>query len=677
MKQTLQRIFKNETLVAALLVSLAALLTYGFSFPKLGYYFDDWYLLWSGAARGAASIIPLFSSDRPFMGVVYSGVYRFLGDTLLNWQLYALLWRLIGALAFFWILRLVWPDNKTLTTLMAVLFVVYPGFLSQPDANTKQNQIYGFGTALLSIAFMLQVVKTQRRAWQVVCGLLSVVLAANYFLIYEYMIGLEGMRLALLGYALFQQGFKPYRALAKAMLKVWWPYAIVAAVFLYWRLFIFEGARNATNVTKLAGGYLADLRHMAIQLLLGTAKDFLDTSIFAWFVRPYYLFSGAEYANLGIAALVAALVLALVGLYLFLFKRWWQDGSGSADGPAPIKEFIWIGVVTLVCAIAPVIASGRQVDLNDPYKSYGLHPAGGAVLLVAGLILMLQPRFRRLALVALVGISIMTQVLNADYWGRFWNYERQTWWQLTWRAPGLKDDTLLMVYFPDGYQLQQDYESWGPVNLIYRPGPATVPAIQGEVLNQSTAYDVIKASTPTKQMRDVTMHRDFHNVLLITIPSSSSCVHVIDGSLPVYSEDEALLVEQVGAYSHIDRIVPTGIAPVPPAHIFGIEPSRDWCYYYQKASLARQLGDWKTVAGLYDQARTLKLDAADASEMIPFFEGLVNSGRVEDARALFNSEIKGRTGLRIPLCNNLAKDPGYPKAFGYNYPVIHQILCNS
>jgi len=107
MKQTIQKLIKNETFIAISLIFLTAVLTYGSGIPKLGYYYDDWYLLWSGQSRGAASLISLFSTDRPFMGVVYSITYRFLGDTIINWHLYALLWRLIGGLAFFWILRLI------------------------------------------------------------------------------------------------------------------------------------------------------------------------------------------------------------------------------------------------------------------------------------------------------------------------------------------------------------------------------------------------------------------------------------------------------------------------------------------------------------------------------------------------------------------------------------------
>lgn len=677
MLQVFQRWFKNETAIAVLLLFLTTLVTYGISIPKLGYYHDDWYLLWSGAARGAQSIIPLFSTDRPFMGVVYSIVYQLLGDASVNWHIYALLWRFIGGLAFFWTLRLVWPKEKYLTTIITVLFIVYPGFLSEPNANTKQNHLYGFGTALLSIALMLQVLKTQNRFWQLICSLLSVLLAVNYFFIYEYMIGLEGMRLVLLGYVLFQDGFKTWRSLAMQVLKTWWPYPLAAAGFLYWRIFVFDGSRNATDASKLAGSYLSNLRSMSFRLVFETTKDFLDTSVFAWFVKPYHYIANADYSDLVAALCVAGIVIALVLGYSYLAKRRHDIAPDIEDIAHPVWDFVLIGAVIVLCAVAPVVASGRDVELGDAYKSYGLHPIGGVVILIAGLTLMLRPNFRKLALLALIGLSVSTQMLNADYWTRLWDYQRETWWQLTWRAPDIKDDTLVMVYYPEGYQLQQDYEAWGPINLIYRPGPAASPAISSEVLNTEIAYDVLKKAVINNSDRDIPMHKDFAKMLLISVPSASSCIHVIDGSLPVYSEDDSLLVQQVGGYSHIERILPSGPRLTLPGQIFGPEPARDWCYYYQKASLARQLGDWNEVGRLYDQTLALHLKANDSSEVIPFIEGLVNSGRMDDAKALYNKQIKGRTKLRLPLCTSLSKNPRYPPSFGYDYRKINEILCNS
>jgi hypothetical protein len=677
MQQTTQKFLKSESFLAVLLIILTTVITYGVSIPNLGYYHDDWFVLWSGQARGAESLIPLFSTDRPFMGVVYSVVYRLLGDSIVNWHLYALLWRSIGALAFFWILRLLWPEQKYLTTLMTVLFIIYPGFLSQPNANTKQNHLYGFGTALLSIALMLQALKTDRQGWKIVCSVLSLILTANYLWIYEYMIGFEGARLILLGYTLFQRGIKQFRFLAIEIIKRIWPYWLVTAAFLYWRIFIFQGERNATDVSGLAGSYLSNFRYMSIRLLLETGKDFLDTSVFAWFVETYHLFSIAPYSNLIFALVIAGIVVALVLLYTFLFKKGGGIEVHEQETPRLMKEFLWIGVIVTLFAIAPVILSDRQVDLYDPYKSYGLHPVPGVVLLVAGTLLMLQPRFRRWLLVALVGASVSVQILNADYWETYWEIQREMAWQLTWRAPDIQDDSLVMAYISGGFNPQQDYEIWGPINLIYNPGSAKAPAIQAEVLNADTAYSILKKEVKNNYVRDIRLHRDFNNLLLISYPSSASCFHVLDGTLPVYSASEALIVQQVAGYSHADRILLSGTSPVPPASIFGIEPARGWCYYYQKAALARQSGDWEEIGRLYDQVREMQLETDDKSEVIPFFEGLVNLGRYEDAKALYREQIKGQTEVRFPLCNALTNDPGYPPEFRYDYPKIYELLCKS
>jgi tetratricopeptide (TPR) repeat protein len=290
---------------------------------------------------------------------------------------------------------------------------------------------------------------------------------------------------------------------------------------------------------------------------------------------------------------------------------------------------------------------------------------------------MFQPNFRSLIPIALVAISVSTQVLNADYWKPFWEHQRQMWWQLTWRAPDIQDDTLVMTYSSGGYNPQQDYEIWGPLNLIYNPEPAKTPVVQAEVLNATTAYSVLKKEVINNYVRDIKLHRDYNNALVMSMSPLSGCLHVIDGRLPVYSETESSLVRQVGEYSQVDRIIPSGTAPVPPASIFGSEPEHDWCYYYQKASLARQNGDWKEVVRLYDQAFELNLETSDKSEMIPFFEALVNLGRYDEAETIYHKQIKGNSEVRFSICTFLENDPGYPAEFGYDYPAIRELLCNS
>lgn len=677
MKPAFLKLFKSETFLSILLILLATVITHGLRISSLGYYHDDWYLLWSGAARGAESIIPLFSTDRPFMGVLYSYSYRLLGDHVLNWHLYALLWRFLGALAFYWILRLLWPRQKYLIALMTVLFVVYPGFLSQPNANTKQNHLIGFASALFSIALMLQAVKTRAMAWKAVFVTLSALLTANYLFIYEYMIGFEGTRLALLGYLFFQEGLRGWRDLLKATIKQWWPYPLVTGIFLYWRIFIFDSSRNATDVSRLAEDYLGNLRYMSLRLAIETFKDFLNTSVFAWFVKPYHSISSAEYSELGRAFLTAAVIVFLVWVFALILRKYQSEAAEEASLPEFSRDLLLLGAVITFCAVFPVVLSGRSVELTDAYKSYGLHPISGVILFVTGIAVALQPRLRQAVLLALLFISVATQSLNIDRWERFWQYERETWWQLTWRAPDILDDTMVIVQLREGYRLQQDYEMWGPVNLIYRPGPAAAPAIQAEVLTTETAYDIMRSEVRGNFVRDIPLKRNFDNLLLISMPGKNSCAHIIDGSLPVYAESEEHLVQMAGPYSDTSRIVPNGQAPVPPPAIFGPEPERGWCYYFQKASLARQVGDWDEIARLYDALRSADLKPGDQSEWFPFFEGLVNVGREEDARKIVKQEFKGRERLRYPLCQTLSNDPGYPQDYGYQYPQIREILCDS
>ena len=218
---------------------------------------------------------------------------------------------------------------------MTVLFIVYPGFLSEPNANTKQNHLYGFGTALLSIALMLQALKTSNRIWKVVYSILSLILTANYLFIYEYMIGFEGTRLLTAWIRPIPDWYHKNSAhlAIRDTLKHLSLMRSVTAGFLYWRIFLFEGARNATDVSKLAGGYFGNLRYMSIRVILETIKDFLDTTIFAWFVMPYRLFSDAPYANLTRAVLIAAVVIALVLLYIYFFKKWWGTNYDETQTP--------------------------------------------------------------------------------------------------------------------------------------------------------------------------------------------------------------------------------------------------------------------------------------------------------------------------------------------------------
>ncbi len=670
----LKKISSNGWLPAVVMVSVTAALTFGLLIPRLGYYHDDWFMIWSGVSRGAGSLFSLFSSDRPFMGFIYVRLFGIIGESIPGWHLAALAARIAGAMAFYWILRLSWPKLKNVFVLAALLFITFPGFLSQPNAATKINHLIGYGAALFSIAFALQAAVTDRKVWKVLFTGAAMLSTAFYLWIYEYMVGLELMRAALLFWLYWQRERGRALAAVKKAALAYLPYVPVVLAFLYWRIFVFESTRVSTNVTRLMTQYQGDAANIVIRLGLQGVKDFIDVSVSAWFVQSYHLLAKADFGSVATALLTAAgVVLCAVGYVAWSRKR--EDGEDNSASP---RSLILLGSLITLGAVFPVVLANRSLDLMDPYKSYGLHPSAGAILILLGVAMAIQPKYRKVLLIAVLGLSVATQSLNTQDWANYWDQQKNFWWQLTWRAPDIRDNTLVMGLAQEGYSFQQDYEVWGPINLIYRQDRALAPMIHSEVLNTDTILEVFeKNSYPTLYVRDIFIPRDYQNLLVISQPGAGACIHVIDGSMPTYSSNERLIVQKVGEYSNLDLIDTSVAQPMPPAVIFGAEPEHGWCYYYQQAALARQKGDWSRIGELYDAVKSVGLEPGDRYEYLVFIEGLANLGREDDAKTVANTAMGGNAYLKFSLCESLSAAPVKPQPDGYRQDAIAKIVCEA
>jgi hypothetical protein len=98
------------------------------------------------------------------------------------------------------------------------------------------------------------------------------------------------------------------------------------------------------------------------------------------------------------------------------------------------------------------------------------------------------------------------------------------------------------------------------------------------------------------------------------------------------SEDRQLA--QVQAYSKA-RLVLTKRWAESPKNLIGAEPSREcWCFFFQKADLARHTRNWKEVVRLFEEAKRLGLAPTDPREWLPFVQGLMETGRRQEAQNL-------------------------------------------
>ena len=170
---------KTEPWLSGGLIALVTILSYGILVPQLGFYRDDWYMLWAGQSNlGLSGILQLFQTDRPLIGWTYAALFKLLGPNALAWQSAALLFKAGTGLAVFWLLRRVWPEKRLETTCAALLFVLYPGFYQQPVAATFIIDLIGLNAAFISIGLTVFSLQTPRRWLKVTAALLAAALAA-------------------------------------------------------------------------------------------------------------------------------------------------------------------------------------------------------------------------------------------------------------------------------------------------------------------------------------------------------------------------------------------------------------------------------------------------------------------------------------------------------------------
>jgi hypothetical protein len=79
--------------------------------------------------------------------------------------------------------------------------------------------------------------------------------------------------------------------------------------------------------------------------------------------------------------------------------------------------------------------------------------------------------------------------------------------------------------------------------------------------------------------------------------------------------------------------------------LFGKEPKHGWCYFYEKAELARQQSDWEQVVKFYNQAQKSELSPSVPVENLVFVEALANTGDIDTALKLTDQTVKAQDFL--------------------------------
>lgn len=628
-----------------LLMLGVCILAYGLLIPWLGFYWDDLPMSWIPYELGREKTVLYFSENRPVWGELYWVTTRILPHKPQAWQIFGLFWRWLTGVSFWLLLQKIWPRQKKLALWASLLLLVYPGF-NQQFAAYLYAHFWIILTAFL-LSFWLMLTAQEKPHLYRPLTLSALLLSAANLWTLEYFFLLDLLRpLAL--FATLPDGSNRRLRLVRA-LRAWLPYLGVFVLALYWRLFLYEG-----QTTHYQFNLLASLAAAPIKTLLDLGCTLVKS---IWIVNlPAWLkaFSIPTPSILG-WRLFALWSMVTGGLAAGLTVTLLQVRDEPSDGQRGNKEAIAAGL--LICLIAgwPFYLIGQPPTLAFPMNRFTIPFMLGASLLLAGLLawLPIKPWSKVLLVAFIIAFSAGRQVQWSDEYRRAWSTQKNLFWQMAWRMPGIYPGTMLIMN-EDAISYYSDNSLSTPLNWIYAPenrsdelyymiyfptnrlGGSNLPALQP---GYQTAHDYDRVAT-------------FHgntSQAIVLVYSPPACLRVLEADLDVGNKLIDPLMRQAAALSSSKWILPTGTPRLP--EIYSPEPPHGWCYYFQQADLARQRGDWAQVSALGDIAFSLNDHPNDPVERFVFIEGYAHIGNWERARQISMQSYRvSKNYLRPLLC---------------------------
>lgn len=622
------KLLNNPVVFSLLLITFFSMLAYLPLIPFLGFYSDDFFFGYVSHFYGIQGIVQSLAVDRPFNGYLLVLLYSILGlgDNVLFWHISMFLVRLLGGFALFFALRKIWPNRLSAITSITLLFLIYPGFLQQVLPLGFGGWMINLTLWIISFLFTVFAVKNRGKFKLFFFTLIAIFLQINSFLQLEFFIGMEFFRLLIITYIIKNE--IRVKTIKKTFI-YWSPYILTLIIFVLWRIFIFKSTREATDINWVLQTYYSNPIWI-LKIPLEVFLSFLNTLVFAYFVPIIINLIRVPLQNSIIALSLG--IFSSVLLY-FYYKRLQEVKSDTKNFG---KQLLLIGLSSIFVALIPIIISGRFVQIFNVYDRYTITSIISISFVIVGFLLFkISNATKNYILIALVALSITSHLMNG-YWHKImWDKQKDLWWQLYWRAPNIEKNAMLVLNFPPfsedipfkdiinkvrWYRFYWvDYQIWAPGNLFFNYNNPPQNHFTGDFLEDKGIIDKIRNQVIENITdRNITYIKDFRNTVIISTPSDTSCLWVLDkqrNELPLNADD---LLKASIDYSDAGKLVQVGPSVTPPKEIFGSEPSHGWCYYFQKASLARQFGDWDKLSKLKEEVIQKNLKPKDPNEWIPF-----------------------------------------------------------
>jgi hypothetical protein len=707
--------FERSVPLLFLLVTIAS---YGLLLPLAGFYWDDWPFAWMAKFLGPQEFIPAFAGVRPFLGPIFFVTTSLIPPVPLYWQIFALLIRLIAVLSAWFALKQIWPRYQRQTLITSLLFLVFPGYSQHWVAFTHINQewiplifyllSFGFTAKTLrsslaqsggTVSFRptVETPITQRHPITSKHTIFALLLLAAGVFPTEYFVSIEPMRFLFI-WVIISEEVHGFRQRSIETLKRWWPYLLIWLANGAWLAYFYTIGGYASYEVEVVN------EPLTVVSVLSTIGDAIWKAGFYIWAQILVLASRAVTAPTTLATFILILV-SFVFIFFYLKKL----NLSEVEPRNFAIPAILIGLAGILLGRIPSFAAGLPLTLQSSFDRFMISIMLGGSLFIVGMVELLiqNPRIKTYVFALLIALGIGQQFFNANIFRRDWATQQEIYWQLAWRIPAMKPGTALLTH-----QLPIDYETdlsfTAPINWMYAPEYQrsttseavlrTSEAVLGAVPRASGGSPVDQRSNLpyallytekrlggtalpsldkdakiTLPIRRVSFHGSTSQVLVIYMPPNG-CLRVLDparGDQITYGHESRFLVDAI-PLSDLSNII---VEENQTARIsFLPEPANTWCYYFAKAELARQQGDWDQVIDLIDEATSLGYEPEDPFEWLTYIEAQALTGNLEAARERSVDVFRQENRTRKGLCELWKRVQTAAPAAGEEAVLVNQIL---
>ncbi len=619
MKRVVERILSIGSRVPIPIVLLGTCtLAYGLLIPWLGFYLDDWYIVLFQKYFGALQFSQFFAQDRPLFGYVYQVFVPIFKDSRVAWQMFAVLTHALAGCCFWWLLIKLMPSRKKLAATAALFFVVYPGFQFHWFSVMYSQVFMLLAIYFVSYILMIEAVNAKKRSvlftiGALICLIIGIVPQETFF-------GLELVRPFILGVVIWRQEARKGKLFSQTLLN-WIPYFGVVVGFVVYRL---SNSKEYSYQVSL----FSELAHNPIQTALRLISEiFWGTvdSIFTTWIDLINLLKRDLLTS--VSLLILLLILIGIGLSWFILNNKVEDENKQNKN----HWILWISLIATLSAMTPFIAGSFKISLEFPNNRYLIALAPGACLFLAGMIdsVIKTQKNRLLISIVLIGFAIGSQFQTARSYMLSWQAQQDFFWQLSWRVPEMRPNTVLISEDLPFSKYYSGPSLSAPLNLIYAPESTShkIPYLllltsqQGDIIPSYETDQPISSSFRTFEFRGNTSN------MVVFKKYSDGCLRIItsqDNPMEFTNKNDRGFWLGAIPLSNINRILlEQSESTSLPEKYFGKENRNQWCYFFEKADLARQRHNWEQTIQYYQDAKKMGFEPLIDTEWLPLVDAYI------------------------------------------------------